>query len=101
MRRSRERCEPLYAPLVYCGCFDVSIQTVGALLSRSYTAGGCLLGAIFGTGTNGAYVEDLNKLTKLEDEALRSSGGRMIVNTEWGAFNNSVCSHPLPQLSGV
>ena len=70
---------------------DVLVQTVGALLSRSYTAGGCLLGAIFGTGTNGAYVEDLSKLTKLKDEALKSSGGKMIVNTEWGAFNNSVC----------
>ena len=69
---------------------NVSVQTVGALLSRSYTAGGCLLGAIFGTGTNGAYLEDLSKLTKLKDEALRSSGGKMIVNTEWGAFNNSV-----------
>ena len=65
-------------------------QTVGTLLSRSYTAGGCLLGAIFGTGTNGAYVENLSKLTKLKDEALKSSGGNMIVNAEWGAFNNSV-----------
>lgn len=50
-----------------------------------------MLGAIFGTGTNGAYVEDLSKLTKLKDEALKSAGGKMIVNTEWGAFNNSVC----------
>ena len=69
---------------------DLSAQTVGALLSRSYTAGGCLLGAIFGTGTNGAYVEDLSRLTKLKDQALKSKGGKMIVNTEWGAFNNSV-----------
>ena len=77
---------------------DVFTQTVGALLSRSYTAGGCLLGAIFGTGTNGAYVEDLSKLTKLKDEALKSSGGKMIVNTEWGAFNNSVCLSRWPSL---
>ena len=32
---------------------------MGALLSRAYAAGGCLLGAIFGTGTNGAYVEEV------------------------------------------
>jgi len=74
-----------------CSGSDTFVQTVGALLSRSYTAGGCLLGAIFGTGTNGAYLEDLSKMTKLKDEALKSKGGKMIVNTEWGAFNNSVC----------
>lgn len=36
-----------------------SEQTVGALLSRAYQSGGCILGGIFGTGTNGAYVEDV------------------------------------------
>ena len=75
------------------------MQTVGALLSRSYTAGGCLLGAIFRTGTNGAYVEDLTKLTKLKDESLESRGGKMIVNTEWGAFNNSIRPSPYIQPS--
>lgn len=75
-------------------CVALVNDTVGALLSRSYTAGGCLLGAIFGTGTNGAYVEDLSKLTKLKDEALKSSGGKMLVNTEWGAFNNSRSTLP-------
>lgn len=39
-------------------------QTVGALLSRAYTAGGCILGAIFGTGTNGAYVEEVGKFKR-------------------------------------
>jgi len=75
-------------------CVALVNDTVGALLSRSYTAGGCLLGAIFGTGTNGAYLEDLSKLTKLKDKALKSKGGRMIVNTEWGAFNNSRTTLP-------
>ncbi|KAF9649343.1 hexokinase [Thelephora ganbajun] len=75
-------------------CVALVNDTVGALLSRSYTAGGCLLGAIFGTGTNGAYVEDLSKLTKLKDEGLKSRGGKMIVNTEWGAFNNSRSTLP-------
>jgi hexokinase len=40
----------------------IPCQTVGALLSRAYTAGGCVLGAIFGTGTNGAYIEDVGAL---------------------------------------
>lgn len=65
-------------------------QTVGALLSRAYTSGGCILGAIFGTGTNGAYVEDVAKITKLSQNPTVAAGGEMIVNTEWGAFNNSV-----------
>ena len=70
----------------------LSLQTVGALLSRAYTAGGCLLGAIFGTGTNGAYVEEVSKITKLEhtQNDISDIGRKMIVNTEWGAFNSSV-----------
>ena len=66
-----------------------------------------MLGAIFGTGTNGAYVEDiceplndhtlmqylitsLAKIKKLSGTLAAEYGGQMIVNTEWGAFNNSV-----------
>lgn len=65
-------------------------QTVGALLSRAYTAGGCVLGAILGTGTNGAYVEQVSNITKLGNSPAASHGGLMVVNAEWGAFNNSV-----------
>ncbi|KAJ7781622.1 hypothetical protein B0H16DRAFT_1499098 [Mycena metata] len=70
-------------------CVALVNDTVGALLSRSYTAGGCVLGAIFGTGTNGAYVEDLSNIRKLANDPAASRGGLMVVNTEWGAFNNS------------
>ena len=48
-------------------------------------------GAIFGTGTNGAYVEDVAKVTKLKNSLAAALGGQMIINTEWGAFNNTVC----------
>lgn len=67
-----------------------SLQTVGALLSRAYTSGGCILGAIFGTGTNGAYVEEVANVTKLGNGKAATEGGYMIVNTEWGGFNNTV-----------
>ncbi|TDL29783.1 hypothetical protein BD410DRAFT_780272 [Rickenella mellea] len=70
-------------------CVALVNDTVGALLSRAYTSGGCLLGAIFGTGTNGAYVEDVKNITKLGNSAAAAKGGKMIVNTEWGAFNNT------------
>jgi hexokinase len=42
-------------------CVALVNDTVGALLSRAYTAGGCIAGAIFGTGTNGAYIEQVCK----------------------------------------
>jgi hexokinase len=46
-------------------------------------------GAIFGTGTNGAYVESVQNITKLQNSAAAARGGDMVVNTEWGGFNNS------------
>ncbi|KAF9036055.1 hypothetical protein BDZ89DRAFT_983133 [Hymenopellis radicata] len=70
-------------------CVALVNDTVGALLSRAYTSGGCMLGAIFGTGTNGAYVEDVAKITKLGNSPAAAKGGEMVVNTEWGAFNNT------------
>ncbi|KAI9838968.1 MAG: hypothetical protein M1819_004176 [Sarea resinae] len=69
-------------------------DTVGTLMARSYTSPGktgTLLGAIFGTGTNGAYMEKLDRITKLESmggDAYDKSTGEMIVNTEWGSFDN-------------
>ena len=63
-------------------------DTVGTLMSRSYTSpgkSGTLLGAIFGTGTNGAYVEKLDRVTKMEKVGSTDydkSTGLMIVNTE-------------------
>ena len=94
------------------------VQTVGALLSRAYTAGGCILGtflerydvyppnawlrflvgAIFGTGTNGAYVEKVENITKLGDAPVRKNGGHMVVNCEWGGFNNSVSVYHISSL---
>lgn len=77
-------------------------DTVGTLMARSYTSPGktgTLLGAIFGTGTNGAYVEKLDKITKLKhmDDAsddYDSSTGHMIINMEWGSFDNSMSCLP-------
>ncbi|KAI0721984.1 hexokinase-domain-containing protein [Cerioporus squamosus] len=70
-------------------CVALVNDTVGALLSRAYTGGSCILGSIFGTGTNGAYVERVENIKKLGDSPARQKGGYMVVNTEWGAFNNT------------
>ncbi len=76
-------------------------DTVGTLMARSYTSPGktgTLIGAIFGTGTNGAYVEKLDKITKLTfsggSEDYDKSTGEMIVNTEWGSFDNHLSVLP-------
>lgn len=73
-------------------------DTVGTLMARSYTSPGktgTLLGAIFGTGTNGAYVERLDRLTKMTKPGADvgeydKSTGEMVVNTEWGSFDNAM-----------
>ncbi|QDS70525.1 hypothetical protein FKW77_010304 [Venturia effusa] len=77
-------------------------DTVGTLMARSYTSPGktgTLLGAIFGTGTNGAFVEKLDRVSKLvknktADGSYDSSTGEMIVNTEWGSFDNDLSVLP-------
>ena len=77
-------------------------DTVGTLMARSYTSPGktgTLLGGIFGTGTNGAYVEKLDRITKLKtmkdaSDDYDKSTGHMIINTEWGSFDNSMSVLP-------
>lgn len=72
-------------------------DTVGTLMARSYTSPGktkTLIGAIFGTGTNGAYVEKLDRVKKMKEIDAKeganydASTGLMIINTEWGSFDN-------------
>lgn len=68
-------------------------DTVGTLMARSYASPGktgTLIGAIFGTGTNGAYVEKMTKITKSVDGEFDKSTGEMVVNTEWGSFDNAL-----------
>ncbi|KAM7201895.1 putative glucokinase [Naviculisporaceae sp. PSN 640] len=68
-------------------------DTVGTLMARSYTSPGktgTVLGAIFGTGTNGAYVEKLANIKKPVTGEFDKSTGLMVVNTEWGSFDNQL-----------
>lgn len=73
-------------------------DTVGTLMARSYASPGktgTLLGAIFGTGTNGAYVEKLDQITKMTKPGANvgeydNSTGEMVINTEWGSFDNAM-----------
>lgn len=68
-------------------------DTVGTLMARSYTSPGktrTLLGAIFGTGTNGAYIEKLANVKKPMEGEFDQSTGDMVINTEWGSFDNQL-----------
>jgi hexokinase len=90
----QEEIDALHLPVTVAALVN---DTVGTLMARSYTSPGktgTLLGAIFGTGTNGAYVEKLSKITKMAemegDSNYDKSTGEMIVNTEWGSFDNAL-----------
>ena len=69
-------------------------DTVGTLMARSYTStgkSGSFIGAIYGTGTNGAYLEDLKRITKLESmegAEWDRNAKDMVINTEWASFDN-------------
>lgn len=76
-------------------------DSVGTLLTRAYTASSqgkdparktaTTVGAIFGTGTNAAYVEKLEHVRRLHnrtDFQARGPGELMVINTEWGCFGD-------------
>lgn len=70
-------------------------DTVGTLLSRAYSndssksKANTIIGAIFGTGTNGAYFETFDKIKKLDSSKFGEKKG-MVINTEWGSFDNAL-----------
>lgn len=54
-------------------------DTVGTLLAHSYKNPNTFIGAIFGTGTNGAYIEDTKNIKSLSN----SKEQEMAINIEW------------------
>jgi hexokinase len=59
-------------------------DTVGTLVAHSYKDPQTYIGVILGTGTNAAYVEKVENIKKTD---IISSTGEIIINTEWGAYN--------------
>jgi hexokinase len=71
-------------------------DTVGAMIASAYNDPATIVGAIFGTGCNAAYMSSLSSIAKLDknDERLQASGKnskstQMAINCEYGAFDNS------------
>jgi hexokinase len=59
-------------------------DTVGTLISHAYSDPQTYVGVILGTGANAAYVEKVDQIGKWKGE---NETGEMVINTEWGAFD--------------
>ncbi|PPJ56244.1 hypothetical protein CBER1_06375 [Cercospora berteroae] len=69
-------------------------DTTGAMIASSYHDSETRIGAIFGTGCNAAYMEDIGSIPKLKGSDLPADG-QMAINCEYGAFDNG--HHVLPR----
>nr|KAJ3414653.1 hexokinase A [Polyrhizophydium stewartii] len=74
-------------------------DTVGTLVAHAYQDPSTHLGIILGTGTNAAYVERIDRIPKWDGPIPAS--GKMIVNTEWGAFDQEGVVLPLTSYDSV
>ena len=61
-------------------------DTVGTLISRSYSDPNTAVGIILGTGCNAAYMENTAHITKC---TTNSTTGKMIINMECGAIGDN------------
>ncbi|KAI1382021.1 hypothetical protein F4677DRAFT_400577 [Hypoxylon crocopeplum] len=63
-------------------------DTTGAMIASAYRDPKTIIGAIFGTGCNAAYVENVGSIPKLKTSTIPSDTP-MAINCEYGAFDNS------------
>lgn len=67
-------------------------DTTGAMIASAYNDPDTIIGAIFGTGCNAAYMDKVSNIPKLKDnrdvQDLDASTP-MAINCEYGAFDNS------------
>ncbi|GAB7363825.1 hypothetical protein MBLNU230_g4391t1 [Neophaeotheca triangularis] len=63
-------------------------DTTGAMIASAYNDADTIVGAIFGTGCNAAYMEDCGSIPKLGDIDGLSADTHMAINCEYGAFDN-------------
>ena len=62
-------------------------DTTGAMIASAYEDPETIVGAIFGTGCNGAYMENVGSIHKLDTELPPDTP--MAINCEYGAFDNA------------
>ncbi|KAI9661260.1 MAG: hexokinase A [Bathelium mastoideum] len=71
-------------------------DTTGTLIASAYTDPDMRIGCIFGTGCNAAYMEHCGEIGKLAHMKL-GKDTPMIINCEWGAFDNKHAVLPRTQ----
>ncbi len=73
-------------------------DTVGAMIASAYNDPKTIIGAIFGTGCNAAYMASLKEIGKLKtseegvtkgQDGSSSTQEKMAINCEYGAFDNA------------
>ncbi|KAL8715498.1 MAG: hypothetical protein Q9220_000833 [cf. Caloplaca sp. 1 TL-2023] len=73
-------------------------DAAGTVMSRAYSLPlnqkRTSIGTIFGTGTNGVYLEKLSNIGKPLDGYFDSSTGKMLISIEWGSFDNDLLVLP-------
>lgn len=62
-------------------------DTTGAMIASAYNDPQTIVGAIFGTGCNAAYMEHVGSISKLETSLTGNTP--MAINCEYGAFDNA------------
>jgi hexokinase len=62
-------------------------DTTGAMIASAYNDPETIVGVIFGTGCNGAYMENVGSIPKLDTDLHGDTP--MAINCEYGAFDNS------------
>ncbi|KAK7984610.1 hypothetical protein PG989_012012 [Apiospora arundinis] len=74
-------------------------DAVGTVMSRAYSIPTShvrpMVGAIFGTGTNGVYLQALSEVTKPIEGQSALTGQSMFMSTEWGSFDNKLAVLPV------
>ncbi|KAJ3227582.1 glucokinase [Clydaea vesicula] len=78
---------------------SIGSDTVGTLILQAYRDAQTRIGVILGTGTNAAYVENLKNIPKWKGQV--PEGGKMIINTEWGAFDNGKKILPITEYDNL
>ncbi|KAL8798838.1 MAG: hypothetical protein Q9182_006341 [Xanthomendoza sp. 2 TL-2023] len=73
-------------------------DAAGTVMSRAYSLPigqtRPSIGTIFGTGTNGVYLEKLRNINKSLDGSFDVSIGEMFISIEWGSFDNGLAVLP-------
>lgn len=67
-------------------------DTTGAMIASAYNDHDTIIGAIFGTGCNAAYMDKISNIPKLEGNRQAESltpETPMAINCEYGAFDNA------------